>query len=106
MAVSSSCPGSSIGTATASPTSFAGSASGAIDLYLNTSPSPDQITFAPPQQIKLGFQQFFGRLVTVEVADLSGTGRPGIVYSNDTGQVYYAANIGTRAFRASPRRWR
>ena len=78
------------------PDVICGERSGYIDLYLNTSTDPNNPTFTdPPEHLKLGAQDQFGQLTTVEIADLNGNKLPNILFSNTSGELFYAVNTGT-----------
>jgi VCBS repeat protein/FG-GAP repeat protein len=78
------------------PDVICGERSGYIDLYLNTSTDPNNPTFSdPPQHLRLGSQDQFGQLTTVEIADLNGNKLPNILFSNSSGELFYAVNTGT-----------
>ncbi len=72
-----------------------GDRTGHISLALNTSTDPDNPTFSDPQYLTIGYQTQFAGLTTVEIADLSGNNLPNILFSNNSGVIFYAVNTGT-----------
>jgi hypothetical protein len=77
------------------PDIICGERSGYINLFFNTSTDPDKPTFAPGTHIKLGNQEAFGQLTSVNVVDLTGNKLPNLVVSSTNGQLLYATNTGT-----------
>jgi hypothetical protein len=77
------------------PDIITGERTGSIDLFLNTTTDPEKPTFDAGTPIKLGGQDQFGALTTLEIADLNGNHLPNILFSNDTGQIFYAVNTGS-----------
>jgi hypothetical protein len=72
-----------------------GDRTGYIALALNNSTDPDNPTFADIVHLKFGTQSQFGQLTTVTVADLNGNKLPNILFSNTSGELFYAVNTGT-----------
>jgi hypothetical protein len=77
------------------PDIISGERSGYINLYLNTTTDPANPTFADGQRVKIGSQEQFGQLTTLEVADLNGNHLPNLLFANTSGQIFYATNTGT-----------
>ncbi len=76
------------------PDIISGERSGYLDLFLNTSPDPDHPTFAPASHIRLGDQESFGGLTSVNVVDLNENKLPNLVVSSTDGRMLYATNTG------------
>ena len=76
------------------PDILTGDRTGYLTLYLNTSPSPDRITFAPGKHITIGGEEKLGNVTTVALGDLTGNGLPNLLIGTDDGTIHYALNTG------------
>jgi hypothetical protein len=87
------------------PDIICGERSGYIDLFLNNSADPDNPTFEPGTHIRVGNQDFFGDLTSVNIIDLNDNKLPNLVVSSTDGRLLYATNTGTAghpAFALNP----
>jgi hypothetical protein len=77
------------------PDILCGDRTGHLTLYLNNSPDPDHLSFAPGVHIKIAGVDTFGASLTVAIGDLSGNHLPNLLIGKDDGTVLYAENSGT-----------
>ena len=77
------------------PDIVTGERAGYLNVFLNTSTDQDHPTFADGTHIRIGNQEQFGKSTALDVADLNGNKLPNILFTNSTGQIFYATNTGT-----------
>ena len=77
------------------PDIVCGDRTGYINLFLNNSTDPSNLTFAPGVHVKIAGLEQLGRATTVTVCDLSGNHLPNLLIGRDDGTVLYAVNGGT-----------
>jgi hypothetical protein len=78
------------------PDIITGERTGQIEVFLNTSVDADHPSFDAGQKLKFGGQDKFGNFTAVTLAGLTGDAKvPDLIYTNDTGLLYFAHNSGT-----------
>jgi hypothetical protein len=76
------------------PDILTGDRTGHLTLYLNTSTSPDQLTFGPGTRLKIAGLENLGDATTVAIADLTGNHLPNLLIGKGDGTILYAQNSG------------
>ncbi len=77
------------------PDVLCGERAGYLDLFLNTTVDPSGPATFSESHLRVGNQEQFGQLTSVNVVDLNDNKLPNLVISSTDGRMLYATNTGT-----------